>query len=60
MKIEQNKVFQPVTITLETREELDQFWTVLELAGKNQIKLTPKEKQFIISVCDWISNNVQI
>lgn len=36
MKLEQDQVFKPITITLETEEEAITFWNMMELVARIQ------------------------
>ena len=56
MKIEQKPKFQPITITLETSEEVEMFWEVVNGGAK----ISKKAKKFGIEISNWISSNAQL
>jgi hypothetical protein len=39
MKIEQEKEFKPLTITLETKEDYDDFFNIIEEANDKRVKV---------------------
>ena len=44
MKIEQEKEFKPVTITLETKQEYDHFFNIIEEALDRKVKVFIRQK----------------
>lgn len=57
MRIEQQPEFQPITITLETREEAKQFWDLLlHCSTKRQGPL----KALATRLSDWFSNEAHL
>jgi hypothetical protein len=58
MKIEQTTpVFNPVTITLETRDEADMFWGILNEVY-NQYPIDSPERVMLISMSNAFSCDV--
>ena len=56
MKIEQGKVFAPVVITLETRGELDNIRTALELLWCNVNLETAQLNYFVKNLRDSLDD----
>ena len=57
MKIEQKPKFQPITITLETREEAEIFW---DLISMERVIKSGEILSMGIELSNWFSNNAQI
>lgn len=55
MKIEQQKDFKPVVITLESPDEVAAFWDALE--GREP---EDDQKQKLINLCNWFSNQASL
>lgn len=56
MKIEQNPKFQPITITIETKEEAEAIWQAVRSMSSGV-----KERDEIFrKVSDWFSNISQL
>ena len=58
MKIKQDPQFQPITITLETLEEAETLWGVIE--ADNLTKTIPGRREILIDLSNWFSNNAQL
>ena len=57
MKIEQKPKFQPITITLETREGAEIFWDLISVGRRSK---SGKILSMGIELSNWFSNNAQI
>ena len=57
MKIEQKPKFQPITITLETRDEALLFWDFTNLSEN---KPTKRLEKLARQLSNWFSNNADI
>ena len=64
MKIEQESKFQPITITLETKDEAIALWDAIQTKGFNSDdpKNIPRMAafQFLTELSDWFSNEAQL
>lgn len=56
MKVQQNTEFQPITITLETRDEADLLWYMVS----EYVPATSVQKEFKNRISDWFSNQAQL
>lgn len=57
MRIEQKPEFQPITITLETKEDADLFWGLITYgSAKRQGAI----KEFGDKISDWFSNEAHL
>jgi hypothetical protein len=59
MKIEQEPEFQPITITIETADEANFLWEILEEAVLPATHKNAK-REFCISLCNWFSDTAQL
>ncbi len=60
MKIEQEKEFKPVTITLETKQEYDDFFNIVEEALDKKVKAFIVRKsnfEMARGLSDFATNN---
>ena len=57
MKIEQQQEFKPITITLETREDANQFWDLLRYGSS---KRQGAVKELGDKLSDWLSNEAHL
>jgi hypothetical protein len=57
MKILQEKSFKPITLTLETAEEANAFWGILEVGAK---ELRGEDKELALKLSNWFSNNAEL
>ena len=56
MKLEQKAKFQPIVITLETKEEAAEFWDLIRWGGS---KRPTRLKDFATKINNWLSNSAQ-
>ena len=56
MRMCQERNFKPISLTLESAEEAETFWDLMELAAQEGGE---GEKEFALFICDWFSNNYQ-
>ena len=59
MKINQEKTFKPVVITLETRAEAEAFWDIVLHYGNSPDKAKKAAKDLAMTISDWFSNEGQ-
>ena len=59
MKIEQDKIFKPVIITLETKDDYDNFISIIDEATDKNIKtyMSPEAESMAIEISDFATNN---
>ena len=59
MKIEQEKEFKPVIITLETKDDYDNFISIIDEAIDKNVKtyMSPQAKGMAIAISDFATNN---
>lgn len=55
MECKQEPKFQPITITLETAQEAEALWAVLERRVESQ-----SEQKIINDLADWFSQQAQL
>ena len=60
MKIEQEPKFQPITITLETREEAEIFWDYALLYEAKPTERCDEVEEMAKKFSNWFINNGQI
>ena len=65
MKIEQEPAeFKPITITLETREEVNFFWDLIRASnfpiGPIENEHTIKIRNMYIEISNWLSNAAKL
>lgn len=61
MKITQQHIFQPITITLETADETDALWDAIrkyEVEGDDEY--VRKARKFCLDLNNWFSNHAQL
>lgn len=57
MKIEQNKEFQPITITLETVAEVDCLWRIVEPSTNSSYE---EVASLAKSISSWLHHEVKL
>lgn len=58
MKVKQNPMFQPITITLETPEEAEALWDALRSA--ETLAQDAATHRIIMDLSNWFSNHAQL
>jgi hypothetical protein len=58
MKIQQDPVFQPITITIETKAEAEKWWQMARLAAANTS--CGEIKRIANDLSNWFSNVSQL
>lgn len=59
MKINKQQAFSPITITFETREEAEHFWSLMLSA--NVCNDIPRDvRDMCKKISDWISNTARL
>ena len=56
MQISQEKTFNPITLTLETEEEAQAIWEVINVGAERSDNLTSEQKKFLCDLSNWFSN----
>ena len=55
MKLEQEVKFQPITITLETMEEAEALWAIMECEFE-----TKAARDLAIEISNWMASQAQL
>ena len=57
MKIQQEPKFQPITLTLETKEEAEWLWEMVDNSGPQPSR---QQQEFYTALSNWFSDQAQL